>query len=245
MPKDTDTMSQPKAMIIMPTYNEKETLEKLVVEVIGLNLGFYVTIVDDNSPDGTGEIADRLADEHSRIHVIHRKEKLGLGTAYIEGFKYALSQGMEYIFEMDADYSHHPKYLVHMLEHVKKDADMVIGSRYLRGVRVDNWGFRRLLLSKLANLYVQFIAPLPLEDSTSGLRCFKRKVLETIDLDGIHSDGYCFQIELCYRANRKGFNIQEIPITFYERMGGYSKMSNKIVYEAFWLVIKMRLGLVR
>lgn len=229
----------------MPTYNEKETLEGLIKEIIGLGLGFYITIVDDNSPDGTGKIADRLAGEHSRIHVIHREEKLGLGTAYIEGFKYALEQGMKHIFEMDADYSHRPKYLVQMLEHIKTDADLVIGSRYLRGVRVDNWGFRRLFLSKMANLYVQFVAPLPLEDSTSGLRCFKGKVLEAIDLDRIHSDGYCFQIELCYRAYRKGFNILEVPITFYERMGGFSKMSKKIVYEAFWLVIKMRLGLIK
>ncbi len=231
-------------MIIMPTYNEKGSLEKLIKEILELDLGFYITIVDDNSPDGTGEIADRLAARYPQIQVIHREKKLGLGTAYIEGFKYALSQGMDYIFEMDADFSHHPKYLVQMLEQIKA-ADLVIGSRYLRGVRVDNWGFRRLFLSKLANLYVQFVAPLPLEDSTSGLRCFKREVLETIGLDRIHSDGYCFQIELCYLTHRKGFKIVELPITFYERMGGYSKMSNKIVYEAIWLVIKLRLGLVK
>ncbi len=231
-------------MIIMPTYNEKGTLEKLIKEIIDLDLGFYFTIVDDNSPDGTGEIADRLARQYSQIQVIHREEKLGLGTAYIEGFKYALSQGMDYIFEMDSDFSHRPKYLVEMLQQIE-DADLVIGSRYLRGVRVDNWGFRRLFLSKMANLYVQFIAPLPLEDSTSGLRCYRRKVLEAIDLNRIHSDGYCVQIELCYRAYRNGFKIVELPITFYERMGGFSKMSNKIVLEAIWLVIKIRLGLVK
>jgi dolichol-phosphate mannosyltransferase len=232
-------------MVIMPTYNEKDTLEGVIEDILALDLGFYITIVDDNSPDGTGEIADRLASRHPRIHVIHRTEKLGLGTAYIEGFKYALNQGAEYIFEMDSDRSHHPKYLKEMLEQVQKDGDLILGSRYLRGVRVDNWSFRRLLMSKLANLYVQFVAPLPIEDSTSGLRCFKRRVLETINLDQIHSDGYCFQIEMTYRAHRRGFKIVEIPITFYERSGGYSKMSNKIVLEAFWLVLKLRLGLIK
>jgi dolichol-phosphate mannosyltransferase len=228
----------------MPTYNERENLERLVKQILALEAGFYITVVDDNSPDGTGEIADRLASQYSRMHVIHRPRKLGLGTAYIAGFKYALDQGMDYIFEMDADGSHHPKYLLEMLEQIK-DADLVLGSRYLRGVRVDNWSFRRLLLSKLANLYVQFVAPLPIEDSTSGLRCFKRRVLEAIDLNRIHSDGYCFQIELTYRAWRQGFKVLEIPITFYERSGGYSKMSKRIVLEAFWLVMKLRLGLIR
>jgi dolichol-phosphate mannosyltransferase len=216
----------------------------LIKQILALNLGFYITIVDDNSPDGTGEIADRLAIQYPQIHVIHRERKLGLGTAYIEGFKYALSQGADYIFEMDADCSHHPKYLVAMLEQIK-DADLVIGSRYLRGVRVDNWSFRRLLLSKFANLYVQFVAPLPIEDSTSGFRCYSHRVLEAIDLHQIHSDGYCFQIELTYRAHRRGFKIVEIPITFYERSGGYSKMSKKIIYEAIWLVLKLRLGLIK
>lgn len=237
-------MTQQKSMIIMPTYNERDNLEKLIKAILNLNLGFYITIVDDNSPDGTGEIADRLARQYPQIHVIHRPNKLGLGSAYIAGFKYALSQGADYIFEMDADGSHHPKYLVQMLEQIK-DADLVLGSRYLRGVRVDNWSFRRLLLSKLANLYVQFVAPLPIEDSTSGLRCFRRRVLEAINLDRIHSDGYCFQIELTYRVHRRGFKIVEIPITFYERSGGFSKMSKKIVYEAVWLVLKLRLGLIK
>ncbi len=231
-------------MIIIPTYNEKDSLEKLVGEILHLNLGFYITIVDDNSPDGTGEIAERLKKRYPQVQVIHREAKLGLGSAYVAGFKYALDQGMDYIFEMDADFSHHPKYLVEMLKAIQA-ADLVIGSRYLRGVRVENWGFRRLLLSKLANLYVQFIAPLPIEDSTSGLRCFRRQVLEAINLERIHSDGYCFQIELCYRAYRRGFKVVETPITFYERRGGYSKMSKKIVLEAFWLVLKLRLGFIR
>ncbi len=236
--------SIPKTMIIMPTYNEKETLEKTISEIQNLGIKFYITIVDDNSPDGTGEIAKRLSEEYPEIHYIHREKKEGLGTAYITGFKYALAQNADYIIEMDADGSHHPKYLPVMLEKMQ-EADLVLGSRYLRGVRVDNWSFRRLLFSKMANLYVQFIAPLPIEDSTSGLRCFKREVLEAINLDKVHSDGYSFQIELTARTYRKGFKIVEIPITFYERSGGYSKMSNKIVVEAFWLVIKIRLGLIK
>ncbi len=233
-----------KAMIIIPTYNEADNLEKIIGQILEVKPDFYITVVDDNSPDGTGRIADQLSQANPRIQVIHRAQKSGLGTAYLEGFRFALAQGMDYIFEMDADFSHHPQYLLDMLDRIQ-DCDLVLGSRYLHGVRVNNWAFRRLLLSKMANLYVQFIAPLPIEDSTGGFKCFRRRVLEAINLDRIHSDGYCFQIEMTYRAFKKGFRIEEIPIIFYERQGGYSKMSRHIIFEAFWLVLKLRLGFIR
>ena len=232
-----------KTMIVIPTYDERATLPKLLAAIRGVSPDFYLTIVDDNSPDGTGVVADELAEQDKRIHVIHRKAKLGLGSAYREGFAYALENKMDYICQMDADMSHDPHSLPQMLREIK-NCDLVIGSRYLRGVRVNNWAFRRLLLSKFANLYVQFIAPLPLEDSTSGYKCFHRRVLEGIALDRVHSDGYCFQIEINYLAYKQGFKIVEIPITFFERQGGFSKMSRNIVWEAFWLVLKMRLGLI-
>ncbi len=233
-----------KIMIIIPTYNEKANIELIVKALIDKGKGFYITIVDDNSPDGTGEIVDRLVKEHSPyVSVIHRAGKLGLGTAYIEGFKYALDNGAEYVIEMDADFSHDPRYLEPMLEAMEEN-DLVLGSRYLNGVRVDNWPFRRLLMSKFANLYVQFIAPLPIEDSTSGFKCFRREVLESIDFSNIHSEGYAFQIEMTFKAYKKGYKVGEIPITFFERKGGFSKMERKIALEAFWLVLKMRLGLV-
>ncbi len=227
-----------KAMIIMPTYNEKENIEKMVRILLSLPEKFYITIVDDNSPDGTGEIADRLAAEDSRVHVLHRPGKMGLGTAYIEGFKYAIPQKMDYIFEMDADFSHDPKYLPDMLEAIK-EADLVIGSRYYEGVRVNGWRFRRLLLSKFANMYASYIILIPVWDFTSGFKCFRQKVLEAMDLDKIHSDGYAFQIELTTYAYRKGFKVKEVPILFSERGLGLSKISKNIMWEAFWLVLKL------
>jgi len=203
-----------KAMIIIPTYDERENLEALVKQIFDLDMGFYITVVDDNSPDGTGEIADRLAKDNAPyINVIHRKGKLGLGTAYIEGFKFALSEGADYVLEMDADFSHDPKYLGEMLKKIES-CDLVLGSRYINGIRVNNWAFRRLLMSKFANLYVQFVAKLPIEDSTGGYKCFRRSVLESINLSEIHSEGYAFQIEMTYKAFKKGFDIREIPITF-------------------------------
>ncbi len=230
--------------IVVPTYNESESLPVLIRKIFSLDHPFHMIVVDDNSPDGTGEIADRIAKENSRVKVIHRPSKLGLGSAYVQGFHLALSEGADYIFEMDADLSHDPVYLPQMLEELKT-YDLVIGSRYLRGVRVNDWPFRRLLMSKLANLYVQFVVPLPIEDSTGGYRGYRRAVLEAIDLDRVRSDGYGFQIELTYLTHRKGFRITEIPIMFYERRGGYSKISRRIVWEALWLVLKLRLGLIR
>lgn len=228
-----------KSMIILPTYNESENIEKLVRKVISMKEDFYVTIVDDNSPDGTGEIADRLAGENERVHVIRRPGKMGLGTAYVKGFQYALSEGMDFVFEMDADFSHHPKYLSRMLK-AAQEADLVIGSRYYEGVRVDGWRFRRLLLSKFANMYTSYMIIIPVWDFTSGFRCYRREVLEKIDLDAIRSDGYVFQIEMTTKAYRLGFKVKEVPIIFYGRAAGYSKISRNIVWEAFWAVIRLR-----
>ena len=229
-----------KHIVVIPTYNEIDNIAILIEKIFKIQRNFHILVVDDNSPDGTGKILDRLAKEDQRIHVIHRPRKMGLGTAYIEGFRYALAQGAEFIFQMDADHSHDPKYLKDMILAIK-DCDLVVGSRYINGVRVSNWPFRRLLLSKLANLYVQFVANLPFEDSTSGFKCIRRKVLETIDLDLIHSDGYSFQIEMTFWAYKLGLRVKEIPIVFQERVGGFSKMSRHIVLEAIWMVLRLRL----
>jgi dolichol-phosphate mannosyltransferase len=196
--------------------------------------------VDDNSPDGTGKIADRLAAEIERVHVLHRAGKLGLGTAYLEGFKWALERDFEYVFEMDADFSHNPKHLPEFLVAIA-DADLVLGSRYLnRRVTVVNWPMTRLLLSYGANIYAKLVTGHKLYDATGGFKCFKRQVLEAIDLDKVGSNGYAFQIEMSFRAKRKGFKIVEIPIVFVDRTDGESKMSGKIVREAVWMVWKLR-----
>jgi dolichol-phosphate mannosyltransferase len=228
-----------KSFIVIPTYNESENLEKLVNQILGLHPDFNIIIVDDNSPDGTGAIADALAQKHSGVSVIHRPTKAGLGTAYIRGFKEALERGAELIFEMDADFSHDPRYLEYFVEGSKK-ADLVIGSRYINGVRVEGWRFRRLLLSKFANMYVSYIMVKPVWDFTAGFRCYRRKVLESIDLNKIKSDGYAFQIEMTYLTFRHGFKVREIPIIFKEREHGASKISRKVIWEAFWLTLKCR-----
>lgn len=228
-----------KKYIILPTYNEAETIEKLVKEIFTLHPDFYAVIVDDNSPDGTGNIADRLRAEYKNLDVIHRTNKSGLGKAYIEGFKKALSEGADLIFEMDADYSHNPVYLTDFLEAIKH-SDLVIGSRYINGVRVDGWRFRRLLLSKLANIFVSFVMVKPVWDFTAGFRCYKKEVLESINLDSIVSDGYAFQIEMTYNVFKNGFRVNEIPILFVEREHGYSKISRNIVKEAFWITLRCR-----
>jgi dolichol-phosphate mannosyltransferase len=226
-------------MIIIPTYNEKDTIQQLVNAIFSLEDEFHITIVDDNSPDGTGKIIDQMAAKNNRIHAIHRPCKMGLGSAYLEGFRYALDKGMDYIFEMDADFSHHPKYLHDMLEGIK-EADLVIGSRYWEGVRVEGWRFRRLLLSKFANMYASYIIIIPIWDFTSGFRCFRREVLERIDLEKIKSDGYAFQIEMATATYRLGFRLKEVPIIFYERESGISKISRREVRKAVWTVIRLR-----
>jgi dolichol-phosphate mannosyltransferase len=228
-----------KNIIIIPTYNEKDNIADLIEKIFKAKRNFHVLVVDDNSPDGTGKIVDGLAEKDGRVNVIHRSGKMGLGTAYIEGFRYALAHGAEFIFQMDADHSHDPKYLKDMVAAIK-DCDLVLGSRYINGIRVSNWPFRRLLLSKLANLYVQFVMGLPFEDTTGGFKCFRRKALEAIDLDVIRSDGYSFQIEMTYWTYKLGFKVKEIPIVFLERIGGFSKMSHHIVLEAIWMVLRLR-----
>ncbi|MBU0480396.1 MAG: polyprenol monophosphomannose synthase [Proteobacteria bacterium] len=229
-----------KKLVILPTYNEKENLAQIVAMVLAVDSSFEVLIVDDHSPDGTGEIADLLASSETRVHVLHREKKLGLGTAYLEGFRFALDRNFDLIFEMDADFSHNPEYLPDFVE-ASRTFDLVIGSRYLQGVNVINWPLSRLLLSYGANMYVRLVTGLGLRDATSGFRCFRREVLEEIDLHKISSEGYAFQIELAYICWRKGFAVGEIPIVFVERRAGKTKMSRRVIAEAVWIVWKLKL----
>ena len=229
-----------RALIIFPTYNERENIENIVHAVLPLDPRIHVLIVDDNSPDGTGEIADRLVQQESKVNVLHREKKKGLGQAYIAGFKWAIERKFDYIFEMDADFSHGPEYIQHFLKEIK-EYDLVIGSRYIAGVNVINWPMSRLLLSYFANVYTRWISGLPLRDATGGFKCFRREVLETINLDDVHSTGYSFQIEMSMRVWKKGFRIKEISIIFVDRRAGESKMSKKIVREAVWMVWWLRL----
>ncbi len=229
-----------KALIVVPTYNEKENIENIIDAVLAQGEGIEVLIVDDNSPDGTGEIVDRLAGSEPRVHVIHREGKLGLGSAYIAGFKWALANtDAQFIFEMDADFSHDPGAIPEFLE-AAKDRDLVIGSRYLHGITVINWPLSRLILSYGANVYTHIITGLPLKDSTGGFKCFRRGTLEKLPLDTIRSDGYSFQIEMNFFAWKKGFRMVEIPIIFTDRRVGISKMSRKIIWEAMFMVWRLR-----
>ena len=228
-----------KTLVIIPTYNERENIERIVPQVLEKDPSIHVLIVDDGSPDGTGEIADRMAKENDRILVLHRKNKSGLGTAYITGFKFALEKSYDLIFEMDCDFSHDPEYIPHFLEAIK-DADLILGSRYISGVNVINWPMSRLLLSYYANVYSRWVTGLPLKDATGGFKCFRREVLEAIDFNKVKSNGYSFQIEMSFRAWKKGFRIKEIPIVFEDRKAGQSKMSKKIVREAIWMVWRLR-----
>ena len=228
-----------KALIIFPTYNEKENIADIIGAVLELPYDFEVLVVDDNSPDGTGGIAEELAREDQRIHVLHRSEKQGLGPAYIAGFKWGLSRDYDLFFEMDADFSHRPKYLHDFMEAIT-DADLVLGSRYITGVNVINWPLNRLLISYFANRYSMMVTGLPVRDATGGFKCYRREVLEAIDLDKVRSIGYAFQIEMSVRTASKGFRIKEIPIVFYDRMKGTSKMSFGIAREAALIVWKLR-----
>ena len=241
-----ESAERPRArvLVIIPTYNERENLQSLVPVVLGLDPGIEVLVVDDASPDRTGEVAEGLRRSTGRVHVLHRRGKLGLGSAYVEGFRWALANtDARYIFEMDADFSHDPKYLPEMLRVADEESvDLVLGSRYLGGgANVINWPIRRLILSYGANLYARIVTGLPLRDSTGGYKCFRREVLESIDLDQVRSDGYGFQIEMNFHSWRNGFRIREVPIVFVDRHSGTSKMNRKIIIEAFWLVWKLRL----
>lgn len=226
-------------LIIIPTYNEAENISSLIPEVLEQDEMVEVLVVDDNSPDGTGEIVADLAKDNPRIHLLERQGKMGLGSAYITGFKYALEHGYEYVIEMDADFSHSPSDIPRLLKEIK-DCDLVIGSRYISGVNVVNWPIRRLLLSIFASRYVRFVTRMPVKDPTAGFKCFRREVLESLDLDNIISDGYSFQIEIHYKTWKSGWRIKEIPIVFTERRDGKSKMSKKIVWEAALIVWKLR-----
>jgi len=228
-----------RCLVVIPTFNEADNLPKLVPTVLGLGTHFEVLIVDDNSPDGTAGIVRELQKADSRVHLLERPGKMGLGTAYVTGFKYALANGYDYVFEMDADFSHDPAELPNLLARAEK-YDLVIGSRYVSGVNVVNWPLRRLILSYGANVYTRVVTGMPVKDATSGFKCFNRRVLESIDLDAIHSNGYAFQIEMNFRAWRKGFRLFELPIVFVDRRVGQSKMSKHIVYEAVWMVWKLK-----
>lgn len=229
-----------RALVIIPTYNELNNLQLIVPLVLEQDPRIDVLVVDDNSPDGTGRAADAIAADEPRVQVLHREAKLGLGTAYLAGFRWALERDYEYVFEMDADFSHDPTHLPQFLAAVE-EADLVLGSRYLGGrVTVVNWPMPRLLLSYCANIYARVVTGVHLCDATGGFKCFRRRVLEAIDLDAVHSNGYAFQIEMSARAARKGFRIKEIPIVFVDRTDGVSKMSRAIVREAVWMVWRLR-----
>ena len=231
-----------RALVVMPTYNESETLAGLVPLVLDRDPRLDVLIIDDDSPDGTGDIADGLAAADPRISVIHREGKLGLGTAYLTGFRRGLAEGYEYLLEMDSDLSHDPRYIPDLLAAVDEGADLAIGSRYVRGVNVINWPMSRLLLSYYANKYARWVTGLPLTDATSGFKCFRRRALEAIEFDRVGSTGYAFQIEMDFRAWRAGMKLVEVPIVFTDRDRGESKMSGAIVREAVWRVWALRLG---
>lgn len=234
-----------KTLVVIPTYNEKQNIEIILEKVLGTGPDIEVVVVDDNSPDGTADIVTRAAANNPRLHLIEREGKQGLGSAYIAGFKYALEAGATRIMQMDADLSHDPRYIPDMLEAVKSH-DLVIGSRYIKGVNVVNWPMERLLLSYMANVYTRVITAMPVHDATGGFKCFRREVLEAIELDDVISDGYCFQIEMNFRAWRRGFRIKEVPIVFVERYSGTSKMSRRIIWEAIYKVWVLRLkGLMR
>lgn len=229
-----------RALVVMPTYNEVETLGELVPLVLDRDGRIDVLIIDDASPDGTGEVADRMAAADDRVEVIHREGKLGLGTAYLRGFREGLERGYDYLLEMDSDLSHDPVYLPDLLAAVDEGADLAIGSRYVSGVNVINWPMSRLLLSYYANKYARWVTGLPLTDATSGFKCFRRRALEAIDLDRVGSTGYAFQIEMDFRAWKAGMELVEVPIVFTDRDRGESKMSGAIVREAVWRVWALR-----
>ena len=229
-----------KTLIIIPTYNEADNIKNIISKVIKLNVpDLAILVVDDNSPDGTGKIVAKISAKDSRIRLIEREGKFGLGTAYVAGFKYAIKEKFDYIFEIDADFSHNPGDIPKFLERAES-YDLIIGSRYIAGVNVVNWPLSRLLLSLGANWYTRIITGLPVYDCTGGYRCFRRTVLESIDLDEIHSDGYSFQIEMTFKAWKKNFRILELPIVFTDRVKGNSKMTRKIMREAAWIVWKLR-----
>lgn len=236
------------SLIIIPTYNELENIQKLLKAVFVLYPEINILVVDDNSPDGTGDYIQKISETDERVHIIRRAGKMGLGTAYVAGFKYMIEKKYNLAIQMDADFSHDPKEIKNFLAEAE-NSDLIIGSRYIRGVNVINWPIRRLLLSYFANRYTMLVTGMPIKDATGGFKCFRREVLEAINLDKIRSNGYSFQIEMNFKAWKKGFKIKEIPIVFTDRVEGTSKMSKKIVREAVMMVWKLRfrsiLGILR
>lgn len=228
-----------KPLIIIPTYNEKDNIPRLLGRLMNIRPELHVLIVDDNSPDGTANIVKELMENHHRIHLLERAQKAGIGPAYIAGFKWGLDKNFDVFIEMDADLSHRPRYLPRFLD-LLKDADVVAGSRWMKGGGIANWPMRRVLLSRGASLYCKLIMGVPIYDMTGGYIAYRRHVLETIDLDDVRSDGYCFQIEMKYRSLKAGFKVIETPIMFTDRKAGDSKISRRIVYEALWRVWVLR-----
>jgi dolichol-phosphate mannosyltransferase len=229
-----------RALVIVPTYNERFNIARLIPAILAQDASLEVLVVDDGSPDGTGAIVDAIAANNPRVYILHRESKLGLGTAYLAGFRWALERKYDLVFEMDADFSHNPERLPEFLEAIK-DADLVLGSRYQDGhVNVVNWPMSRLFLSYSANIYARAITGLPIFDTTGGFKCFRRNVLESIDLSSVKSNGYAFQIEMSYRVWKRGFRLVEIPIIFVDRAEGVSKMSKRIMREAIWMVWRLR-----
>lgn len=230
-----------KAMIIIPTYNEKENITRLIPEVLAQDPGVEVLVVDDNSPDGTGDIVEVLSEGSDRVHLLRRPGKMGLGTAYIAGFRYLLERSdIDCVFEMDADFSHRPEYIPDFLKAVES-ADVVLGSRYMPGGGVENWGLARRVLSRGGSIFSRFMLSLPAKDCTGGFRCYRREVLESIAFETISSEGFGFQVEMLHACNKKGYKVREIPIVFPDRKMGTSKISGNIVFEALWLVCRLRL----
>lgn len=235
-----------RALVIVPTYNERENIARLIETVLAQDTRLEVLVVDDGSPDGTGSIVDGMSATNTRVHLLSREKKLGLGTAYLAGFAWALERGYDFVFEMDADFSHDPAHLPDFLRAIQA-TDLVLGSRYREGkVTVVNWPISRLILSYFANVYARAVTGLPVWDATGGFKCFRREVLQAIDLKKVRSNGYAFQIEMSYRAWKRGFRIVEIPIVFVDRTEGQSKMSRAIVREAVWMVWRLRwLGMTK
>jgi dolichol-phosphate mannosyltransferase len=227
-----------RTLVVVPTYNERENLPPLAKRILALSVKAELLVVDDNSPDGTGKIADELAAAFPSVHVLHRTEKSGLGRAYIAGFKWALERGYEFVFELDGDFSHNPDDIPMFLE-AAKEADLVLGSRYLRGIRIINWPLSRLILSKSAAKYVQVVTGMPFSDPTGGYKCFRRRALEAINLEEVRSNGYSFQIEMTHQLWRQGMKVVEVPIVFTDRFQGHSKMSGHIVREALFMVLRL------
>ena len=228
-----------RILVVIPTYNESENIPRLIPQVLEQAGGIEVLVVDDGSPDGTGGIVRKMGEKDPRVHLLERSAKMGLGTAYVDGFRYALAGNYDFVFEMDADFSHNPNEIPAFLRKAG-EVDLVVGSRYTNGVRVLNWPMQRLLLSWTANVWTRFWTGIPLNDATGGFKCYRIEVLRGINLDSIRSNGYAFQIEMSYMAWRKGFRLGEIPIVFLDRLAGKSKMSKHIVYEAFFMLWKLR-----